>query len=66
MFWLGAANVWCAKYRPETTKVNIETGYHPPCEFRILGSFTNQDEFARDFNCPVGSKMNPAKKCKAW
>lgn len=66
MFWIGAANTWCSKYRPETLKLRITTGVHSPGEFRVLGPLSNMDEFAKDFNCPVGSKMNPEKKCAVW
>ncbi|XP_066143642.1 neprilysin-2 isoform X1 [Euwallacea fornicatus] len=66
MFWVSAGNSWCARYRPETLKLRILTGYHSPAQFRILGPMSNSDEFAKDFNCPVGSKMNPQKKCRVW
>lgn len=66
MFWISAANTWCSKYRPEAMKLRITTGFHSPGEFRILGPTSNMEEFARDFNCPVGSKMNPKKKCMVW
>ncbi|KAL1513422.1 hypothetical protein ABEB36_002838 [Hypothenemus hampei] len=66
MFWISAGTSWCAKYRPETLRLRILTGYHSPAQFRIYGPFSNSDEFAKDFNCPVGSKMNPRKKCQVW
>lgn len=66
MFWISAANVWCSKYRPESLKLRITTGFHSPGRFRVIGPFSNQEEFARDFKCPLGSKMNPTKKCKVW
>ncbi|KAF4525127.1 hypothetical protein B566_EDAN005069 [Ephemera danica] len=66
MFWLSAANVWCSKYRPETMKLRIMTGFHSPGQFRVNGPLSNMDEFAKDFNCPVGSKMNPVNKCSVW
>ncbi|KAK9722856.1 Peptidase family M13 [Popillia japonica] len=34
MFWISAANVWCSKYRPETLKMRVLTGYHSPGNFR--------------------------------
>lgn len=66
LFWISAANTWCSKYRPETLKLRITTGYHSPGEFRILGPFSNMMEFANDFKCSAGSKMNPKKKCGVW
>ncbi|KAK2585581.1 hypothetical protein KPH14_010214 [Odynerus spinipes] len=66
MFWISAANTWCSKYRPEAMKLRITTGFHSPGEFRVLGPFSNMYEFSKDFNCPVGSKMNPEKKCSVW
>lgn len=44
----------------------VLTGYHSPGEFRIVGPLSNNPDFANDFNCPVGSKMNPEKKCFVW
>ncbi|XP_059488680.1 neprilysin-2 isoform X2 [Neocloeon triangulifer] len=66
MFWISAANVWCSKYRPETIKLRILTGFHSPGQFRVNGPLSNLPEFARDFNCPLGSKMNPEHKCSVW
>ncbi|KAG0730217.1 Neprilysin-2 [Chionoecetes opilio] len=66
LFWLSAANVWCSKYRPETLKLRIVTGAHSPAQFRVNGPFSNRPEFAKDWNCPVGSKLNPVKRCSVW
>ncbi|XP_015116946.1 neprilysin-2 isoform X2 [Diachasma alloeum] len=66
MFWISAANTWCSVYRPEALKLRITTGFHSPGEFRILGPLSNMPEFAEDFKCPVGSKMNPENKCAVW
>ena len=34
--------------------------------FRVLGSLSNFDEFAKAYKCPKGSRMNPKKKCAVW
>jgi len=68
LFWVSAANVWCAKYRPKALKLRVLTGVHSPDQFRVQGPFSNMEDFSRDFNCPVGSNMNPPKenKCQVW
>ena len=66
MFWISAANVWCAKYRDKALKLRVLTGVHSPDMFRVRGPFSNMAEFAKDFNCPANAPMNPPKKCQVW
>lgn len=66
MFWISAAQTWCNLHRTEAMKGRILTGVHAPGEFRVLGPLRNMESFAKDFNCPVGSPMNPKKKCEVW
>ena len=66
LFWISLGNTWCNKIRPEILKVVINIDTHSPEEFRIVGSLSNTPEFAKDFKCPVSSKMNPRKKCSIW
>ncbi|GIY47406.1 neprilysin-2, partial [Caerostris darwini] len=66
LFWISAANVWCGKYRPEVLKLRIMTGSHSPAPYRVIGPLANTPEFAREFGCPLGSPMNPVKKCSVW
>merc|ERR1712226_802344 len=47
LFWVSAANVWCAKYRPKALKLRVLTGVHAPDMFRVRGPFSNMKEFAR-------------------
>lgn len=66
LFWISAAQNWCAKYRSEAIEIVVETDVHSPEEFRVLGPFSNLEYFSNDFNCPLGSRMNPVHKCTVW
>jgi len=66
LFWISWGQVWCSKYRDGAYKKQIKTGAHSPGGFRIMGSLSNNDDFAKDFNCPKGSPMNPENKCSVW
>ncbi|XP_055853046.1 neprilysin-2 isoform X2 [Episyrphus balteatus] len=66
MFWVSAAQTWCSIQRKESLKMRITTGVHSPSEFRVLGPISNMQDFAKDFQCPEGSPMNPVKKCEVW
>ncbi|XP_043483808.1 neprilysin-2-like [Leptopilina heterotoma] len=66
LFWIKLAQMWCTKYRPQVLKELIVNDQHSPEEFRIRGSLSNSPEFSKDFQCPIGSKMNPIKKCSVW
>uniref|UniRef100_A0A2S2NML0 Neprilysin-1 n=1 Tax=Schizaphis graminum TaxID=13262 RepID=A0A2S2NML0_SCHGA len=66
LFWLSAANIWCSKHRPEELMNLILVNEHAPDRFRVIGSFSNQKEFSNDFQCYIGSNMNPSNKCQVW
>jgi len=66
LMWISAATVWCSVRRPASLKNQVLTDPHSPGIYRTNGPFSNMPEFAQDWGCPVGSKMNPAKKCSVW
>jgi len=66
LFWLSAAQMWCSVFRTESTRSRILTAVHSPLPYRVLVPLSNMKEFARDFNCPAGSPMNPVRKCEIW
>ncbi|KAL7013331.1 hypothetical protein ACKWTF_015335 [Chironomus riparius] len=66
LFWISEAQIWCSVYRPESMKLYIKINEHSPGQFRVLGPLSNMKEFSKDFNCPIGSPMNPAHKCEVW
>merc|ERR1711971_680364 len=66
LFWLSSARVWCNAKRPGALKKQVLTDPHSPAQFRVNGPLANLQEFSQDWGCPVGSPMNPAKKCQVW
>lgn len=66
LFWLSSARVWCNAKRPGALKKQVLTDPHSPAQFRVNGPLANLREFSQDWGCPVGSPMNPAKKCQVW
>jgi len=63
MFWISMANVWCARLNDTMLKKLSKVDPHAPAKLRVIGMVSNQDTFAKDFQCPKGSPMNPRKKC---
>ena len=66
LFWVSYGQLWCQKFRDDALRNTIKTGTHTPGEYRVLAPLSNSPNFAKDFNCPVGSPMNPKKKCEVW
>ncbi|CAO4366794.1 unnamed protein product [Caenorhabditis nigoni] len=60
-FQIGATN-WCSPRSPLKLEDQLKDP-HATDSFRINGLFANEKAFAEAFNCPVGSPMNPVKKC---
>ncbi|XP_034947043.1 neprilysin-4-like [Chelonus insularis] len=66
LFFLGFAQVWCGNYTYGALKSKLVEGAHAPNHFRVIGTLSNNIEFAKAWNCPVGSPMNPPNKCILW
>lgn len=66
LFFLNFAQVWCGAMRPEATRNKLNTAIHSPGRFRVIGTLSNSDDFAREFQCERGSPMNPVQKCGVW
>lgn len=65
-YWIGYAQSWCTKSRPEALRVQMTSDPHPPAEFRVNGVVKNRPEFARDFNCSANQPMSPQNRCSIW
>ncbi|RHZ01816.1 hypothetical protein DYB31_014039, partial [Aphanomyces astaci] len=65
LFYLSYAQVWCSKNTEDQLLWNMRDKY-PPGRFRVTGTLQNDAEFARVFQCPTVSYMNPPEKCLLW
>jgi endothelin-converting enzyme/putative endopeptidase len=66
LFFLGAAQSWCTKRRPEMARMRVTTDPHSPPQFRIDGPLSNLPEFASAFQCKAGDKMVRKNQCTIW
>ena len=65
-FFLGWAQVWAEKDRPEYLRLIVQSDPHSPAEFRVNGPLSNMPEFAQAYACKLPSKMIRQKQCKIW
>ncbi|XP_012528718.1 membrane metallo-endopeptidase-like 1 [Monomorium pharaonis] len=66
LFFLSFANLWCEAIDPNQLMDVAKEDVHSIGRLRVIGSVSNSDDFATAYNCPVGSPMNPEKKCNIW
>ncbi|KAG1679370.1 Neprilysin-2 [Nymphon striatum] len=66
MFWLSYSTARCAEYHKEYVESSIVSRRHSLYPLRVNIPLSNIPYFAKDFNCPLGSGMNPKKKCLVW
>ncbi|CAH1248351.1 MME [Branchiostoma lanceolatum] len=66
LLFLNYGQIWCSKYRFQSAVSQVLNGPHSPGRFRVIGTLSNTPGFSEAYKCPVGSKMNPVKKCAVW
>jgi putative endopeptidase len=57
LFFLGCAQGWRRKLRPEVDRLRTLTDPHSPAQFRVNGPLSNFPEFAKAFGCKTGNPM---------
>ncbi|XP_039304959.1 endothelin-converting enzyme 1 [Solenopsis invicta] len=65
LFFLSFANLFCEDITNRTLE-KAKSDEHSIGRLRVIGSVSNSRDFAKAYNCPVGSAMNPEKKCHVW
>ncbi|KAL7999873.1 putative peptidase M13, metallopeptidase, catalytic domain superfamily [Plasmopara halstedii] len=66
LFFTAFAQNWCEKSTPEYAELLRTIDPHSPGKWRVNGPLMNYNKFAETFSCPVGTPMNPDKKCIVW
>ncbi|XP_066921602.1 endothelin-converting enzyme homolog [Clytia hemisphaerica] len=66
LVFVSHGQVWCGAYREEYVKRALKTDYHSPAKYRTIGPLSNLKAFSDAFKCPLGTPMNPLKKCRVW
>jgi len=66
VFYLSYAQAWCGHSKVESVIRSVLSDPHSPVLFRVNGVVANQPEFSTAFRCPIGTPMNPVKKCTVW
>lgn len=58
--------LWCDNEDRESVIESAKYDVHSTGRLRVIGSVSNSKDFAKAYNCPVGSPMNPERKCNIW
>ncbi|GAA6040657.1 hypothetical protein JCM8097_008090 [Rhodosporidiobolus ruineniae] len=68
MFFIAYAQGWARAMTPGEALRRIRTDPHSPTKYRVNGPLSNNAEFAKAFNCPVGSPLHRSEKerCEIW
>ncbi|XP_075148286.1 neprilysin-21-like [Haematobia irritans] len=64
LFFIGYSQLWCADTLDMERQRIATMHIHAPSEMRAFVPLTNFEEFSKEFQCPMGSFMNPINKCK--
>jgi putative endopeptidase len=65
-FFLSSARVWEGTARNKTAELLLNVDPHAPAKIRAFASASNMPQFAKAFNCKVGSKMARKHPVKIW
>ena len=64
--FLGFAQVWCEKRRPELSRMLVNVDPHSPGRYRTDGVVQNMPEFEKAWSCKAGQPMVSVNMCRVW
>lgn len=64
VFFLNFAQFFCGS--PVTSTRDLEFSEHGSDKERVLDALANFAEFGRVYDCQIGSRMHPPRKCQLW
>jgi endothelin-converting enzyme/putative endopeptidase len=67
-FFLAFGRIWATQFRPEATRLLLNTNPHPLPKFRADATLQNMPEFHKAFGCKPGDPMvRPTdRQCRLW
>jgi putative endopeptidase len=65
-FFLAFGQDWCGGFRPQLTRLLVQTDPHSPDPIRANGAVQNLKEFGDAFGCKSGQPMMPVNACHVW
>lgn len=66
LFFVAFGQVWCSLTTPEQARLRVTTDSHSPARFRVIGPISQNEDFAKAFQCAEDTPMNPKNKCEVW
>jgi putative endopeptidase len=65
-FFLGTAQAWRRKFRPEIIRLMVLSDPHSPAYWRVNGPMSNMVEFREAFGCKAGDPMVRGETVAIW
>ena len=67
LFFISGAHAWCHHSTHDYIQHQMHKPLRSPTNYhRATIPVMNSPYFAKAFNCPAGSRMNPVNKCTSW
>ncbi|XP_057322107.1 neprilysin-2-like [Microplitis mediator] len=66
LFWISFGQSYCSLHEDHFKPRNINNNQFNAFEYMMMKLLSIVPKISSDFKCPVGSNLNPAKKCIWW